>query len=130
MYEGRPTGVVDAADEAEARDKAESGQWRQIKDDLDYRIEEIEEETLRRGVMLRPELQERLLGASTEELTRVANELNEALTPMGVAAVAGMLLCHIARRAPSEAEGFDLVDKIVSSARALYHHRQEEDARK
>ena len=79
--QGRATGVVDAADEAEARGKAEwdSGQ---IKDNLDYRIEEIEEETLRRGVMLRPELQVRLLGASTEELTRVANELNEALTPM------------------------------------------------
>jgi hypothetical protein len=68
-----------------------------------------------------------LLGASTEELTRVANNLIEVLTPMGVGVVAGMLLCGVARAAPTESEGFDIIDKIVGSARALYRHRQEED---
>jgi hypothetical protein len=40
-----------------------------------------------------------LLGAPTEELTRVANNPIEVLTPMGVGVVAGMLLpLHALRR--------------------------------
>jgi hypothetical protein len=72
---------------------------------------------------------EELLGASTDDLTNLANEMFDRLTPMGVG-VAAMLLCRVARAAPTEVEGFDMVDKIVGSARALYRDRQEEDKEK
>jgi hypothetical protein len=60
-----------------------------------------------------------LLGASTDDLTNLANEMIDRLTPMGVGVVAGMLLCRVARAAPTEVEGWSVVDKTVGSASAV-----------